>query len=239
MINDTGDGIQANESLWTFGGKAAEVFNDHVRRSIPLYDIGHDIVCGLSDFFIRKDSVVYEIGVSTGELLRRLAERHHFRDGVHWIGIDIEPDMIQQALTNLSDLGRRIDLERADVVTHNLHSTDLVISYYCLQFVCPKSRQHVVDNIYQALERGGAFILFEKVRAADARFQDILSQMYLDFKLSNHYDPAEIIAKSRSLKGVLEPFSTFDNERLLRAAGFVDISPVFRYLCFEGMLAIK
>jgi len=41
------------------------------------------------------------------------------------------------------------------------------------------------------------------------------------------------------LKGVLEPFSTSGNIGLLERAGFRDIVPVFQYLCFQGLLAIK
>ena len=51
--------------------------------------------------------------------------------------------------------------------------------------------------------------MFEKIRANDARFQDIFSIIYNDFKLKNGYSPDEIINKTKSLKGVLEPFSDF------------------------------
>ena len=54
-----------------------------------------------------------------------------------------------------------------------------------------------------------------------------------------HQTPDEIIAKAKSLKGVLEPFSTQGNLDLLKRAGFVDIITIFKYLCFEGFLAIK
>jgi tRNA (cmo5U34)-methyltransferase len=50
---------------------------------------------------------------------------------------------------------------------------------------------------------------------------------------------AEIINKSRSLKGTLEPFSTNGNLDMLRRAGFVDIMTVIKYVPFEGFLAIK
>ena len=60
----------------------------------------------------------------------------------------------------------------------------------------------------QRLNWGGAFVLFEKVRGPDARFQDILSQLYNEFKLRNGFSSEEIVEKTRSLKGVLEPFST-------------------------------
>ena len=49
----------------------------------------------------------------------------------------------------------------------------------------------------------------------------------------------EIINKSRSLKGVLEPFSSNANLQMLKRSGFKDIFTVFKYHCFEGWLAIK
>ena len=86
---------------------------------------------------------------------------------------------------------------------------------------------------------GGAFILFEKIRADDARFQDIFTTLYNEYKINNGYSCDEIISKTLSLKGVLEPFSTSGNYGLLQRAGFQDIQNVFQYLCFQGILAIK
>lgn len=86
---------------------------------------------------------------------------------------------------------------------------------------------------------GGAFFLIEKVRGSDARFQDILNQVYIEYKLSKGYSSTEIINKGRSLKGILEPFSTKGNVDLLKRAGFKDIITIFKYACFEGFLAIK
>ena len=82
-------------------------------------------------------------------------------------------------------------------------------------------------------------VLFEKVRGPDARFQDMMVSLYNDFKLRNGFSPDEILNKSRSLTGVLDPFSTDGNLGLLRRAGFVDIMSVMKYVCFEGFLAIK
>jgi len=81
--------------------------------------------------------------------------------------------------------------------------------------------------------------MFEKVRACDARFQDIMTSLYSDYKLEKGYSAEQIIAKTRSLKGVLEPFSTSGNEELLKRSGFVDYMSVMKYTCFEGFIAIK
>ena len=82
-------------------------------------------------------------------------------------------------------------------------------------------------------------MLFEKVRGADARFQDIATSIYTDFKLHNGFSTEEIVNKSQSLRGVLEHFSTLGNLGLLQRAGFTDIMTVMKYVCFEGFLAIK
>ena len=126
-----------------------------------------------------------------------------------------------------------------DIVDVELESADLIVSYYTLQFIAPRYRQVIVDKIYQSLNWGGAFLLFEKVRAPDARFQDIMTELYVDYKLDNDFEPMEIFAKTRSLKGVLEPFSTAGNIDLMKRAGFVDFMSVIKYVNFEGFLAIK
>jgi tRNA (cmo5U34)-methyltransferase len=61
----------------------------------------------------------------------------------------------------------------------------------------------------------------------------------LSINLNNGYTPDEIMGKSKSLKGILEPFSTQGNLDLLKRAGFVDFMTVMKYVCFEGFLAIK
>ena len=132
-----------------------------------------------------------------------------------------------------------VSFQSADLMDIEFEKSDLIIAYYTIQFIKPKNRQIIFDRIYEALNWGGAFILFEKVRAHDARFQDIATALYTDYKLEQGYQPDEIVAKSRSLKGVLEPFSTQGNIDMFKRAGFKDILSVMKYVCFEGMLGIK
>ena len=80
----------------------------------------------------------------------------------------------------------------------------MIVCYYTIQFVHPKHRQEVFNELYNALHWGGALVLFEKVRAPDSRFQDMMMQIYVEHKLAHGYTPDEVIGKSKSLKGVLE-----------------------------------
>lgn len=235
-----GDGLAAGNAGWNFKGEVARGFDAHVSKSVPFYYEGHQLIANLSDFFVKNDSVCYEIGCSTGELTLTLAKHNKLKPGANFVGIDLESDMVQLAVEKKAQSQiESVDFHVEDVLQFEFESADLIVAYYTVQFIKPSQRQLLIDRIYEKLNWGGAFILFEKVRANDARFQDIMTSLYNDFKLAQGYSPEEIFAKSVSLKGVLEPFSTQGNIDLLKRAGFVDIISVMKYVCFEGFLAIK
>lgn len=233
-----GHNIEVENAGWSFDGKTADTFVDHIRQSVPLYEEGHDLTCQLSDYFVADTSTVYEIGVSTGELLKKLALHNKGKSGARWIGMDTVENMVETAKNHCADVPN-IQILNEDARLFEFEKADMIVSYYCMQFIPPRDRQELLNKLYEALNWGGALVLFEKVRAPDARFQDIMTTLYSDFKLRNGFSSEEIVSKTRSLKGILEPFSTQGNLDLLGRAGFVDITTVQKYLCFEGFLAIK
>ena len=235
-MGQSGDKIEAKNANWKFNGSMVEHFEEHVRKSVPLYEEGHELIVNLSDYFVKDDSICYELGSSAGTLTNKLAKQHDFR-GAKFIGIEIEEDMVKKAneLYQASNLSFVCD----DMTTATFEKADLIVSYYTIQFIHPKLRQQLIDKIYESLNWGGAFIMYEKVRANDARFQDIITNLYMEYKLKQGYSAEEIVSKARSLKGVLEPFSTEGNIDMLKRAGFVDILSVQKYMNFEGFLAIK
>ena len=240
-MSSTGDNIEATVGLWNFSGDVVPNFDSHVSKSVPLYHEGHQLICDVSDFFINNDSIAIDIGCSTGSLLLQLAKHNIEKPGARFIGIDCEPDMIDFARQRINPAENlNISVQHGDIVETEFDDPlDLIVSYYTLQFIRPAFRQAVVDKIYQSLNWGGGFLLFEKVRAPDARFQDMLTSLYNDYKLNQGYTASDIITKSRSLKGVLEPFSNQANIDMLKRAGFSDIISIQKYICFEGFLAIK
>lgn len=236
-MTKVGDSIKAGNARWSFGDEVPARFDAHVRRSVPFYDQGHELVARLSDHYVADDSLIYDLGCSTGTLAQRLAKRVADRN-VRIIALDREPEMVRLAGERCRHLAS-VEVRQADLADAELEPADFIVAYYSMQFVRPRFRQLVFDRIYQALNWGGALVLFEKVRAPDARFQDTMTQLYTDYKLEQGYNEAEILAKARSLKGVLEPFSTQGNLDLLARAGFVDVMSLYKYVCFEGFLAIK
>jgi tRNA (cmo5U34)-methyltransferase len=235
---EVGNKISANNANWSFGGETAKNFDNHVEKSVPYYNDGHNLICKVSDFFVKNDSFVYEIGTSTGEFIFKLSEHNKNKPKVKYFGIDVEKDMINLAKAKVRNQ-KNINFVFDDALQYEFEKSDFIVAYYTVQFIKPSERQKLIDKIYESLNWGGAFLLFEKVRGSDARFQDIMTSIYHDYKLDQGFTPDEVVAKRRSLKGVLEPFSTQGNIDMLKRSGFEDIISIMKYASFEGFLAIK
>ena len=233
--NNVGDNIAADKGRWSFSGEVSKTFDEHVSRSVPFYNEGHQLIVDIQDFFLQDESVCYELGCSTGSLIKLLSE-NNANEKTKYYGIDNVKEMIKVAESKKIKNAKFLF---EDITSYELLDSDMIVSYYTIQFIKPQLRQDVINKIYQSLNWGGAFFLFEKVRANDARFQDYLNSSYNEFKLRNDFTESEIFSKTRSLNGVLEPFSSQGNIDMLRRAGFTDVISIFKYLNFQGFMCIK
>ncbi len=244
MINSNncvGDEIESGRASWNFNGKTANNFESHVLKSVPGYQEGHQLICHLSDFFLTKEkSQIIDIGCATGTLIEKLISRHKNKK-FKFIGIDPVKEMCELAKNkSFSDTKNIVNFLNNDFLTYEVEDkVSIYISYYTMQFIHTSIRQDFINKVYETLDWGGAFFIFEKIRAPDARFQDYLMQIYNEFKLSNGYSIDEIHAKTESLRGVLEPFSEKGNTELFKRAGFKDFTTIYHNICFRGWLLIK
>ena len=224
---------------WDFKKDVAKNFYNHINKSVPLYKEGHQLILKLSDFFLKEGSICYDIGCSTSDLLISLT-KYTNKKRVKFIGFDIEKDMIKVSKQNIKKSKlQNISVFNKDISRVKLLKSDLIISYYTIQFINPKKRQEVINKIYRSLNWGGCFVMFEKFRGPDARFQDLFVQIYNDFKESKGFSVHEIFNKQKSLRGILEPFSDYGNLSMLRRAGFKDISSLAQFINFKGYVCIK
>jgi tRNA (cmo5U34)-methyltransferase len=149
---------------WDFKQDVAKNFYSHINKSVPLYKEGHELILKLSDFFLKDKSICYDLGCSTSDLLIKLS-KYTNKKKVKFIGLDIEKDMIGVSKKKIkkSKVSNIVVLNK-DFSDAKFLKSDLIISYYSIQFVDPKKRQQILNKIYKSLNWGGCFVMFEKFR---------------------------------------------------------------------------
>ena len=135
---------------WDFSGKVVPNFVNHINKSVPFYSVGHQIILQLSDFFLKKNSLCYDLGCSTAELLINLSKFSNKK--AKYIGIDSEKDMVSFSKNQIKKKKiKDINILNRDLTKINLKKSDLIISYYTIQFIPPKFRQKLLNDIYNSL----------------------------------------------------------------------------------------
>ena len=159
-MTKVGDGLPADRANWKFNGEIVDSFDDHISKSVPLYEEGHDLICDMSDFFIKPDSLCYEVGCSTGTLTLKLAMHNQKKPEARFIGIDIEKDMIKKASGKATKIkGLNVSFIADDVIELEMDNADLIVCYYTVQFINTSVRQKLIDKLYSKLNWGGSFIV--------------------------------------------------------------------------------
>jgi tRNA (cmo5U34)-methyltransferase len=233
---DVGNNIMLTGDSWNFAD-SVESFEDHIAQSIPHCQEQREFIAGLARFFLHGNATAYEIGVATGALARAVLARVPQRD-CRYIGLDRVPGMIERARRGLAGDPRFQAIE-ADALDFPFDNAALILSHYTLQFIPLPERAALLGRLHAVLRPGGALVIYEKTLGGDARVQDILTQMYFEFKARQGLSAEVIINKAHALQGVAMPISFEDNLRQLRAAGFTRIEVIYRAYAFVGFLAIK
>lgn len=230
--------IEVTNGVWNFSHGVASSFVNHVRKSVPLYDMGHFLAAELASCFMMPAGCGYELGVSTGELITRLANHNSRTRTATWIGIDCEEEMIAKARAQCKDL-KNVKLELADICEYEFHHCDYAVDYLTTQFLDYPARLAVYSRIYESLRSGGAMFIYAKMLQEDAYLQDLSNLLYSRFKSANGLTYEQVALKSESVYGVIKPEMQNDFINMLKSAGFYQVYLVIKYLNFEGFLALK
>ncbi len=88
--------IKLKSKSWKFNKLTVSDFDNHVKKSVPFYHVSHDLTTQISSFFLRDQSVCYDLGSSTGTLLDKILKHNHDKK-LKLIGIDESNSMVIKA----------------------------------------------------------------------------------------------------------------------------------------------
>lgn len=224
---------------FNFGEKTAEVFDDMLDRSVPLYTELQRMMGEIAGEFAQDGTNIYDLGCSTGITLQTLMGA--VKQDVRFIGVDNSDAMLGRARARLEKLpARPWQLQNADLNEgFPFENASVVVVNLVLQFVRPLYRDTLIQHLHAGMREGGCVILVEKVLGNDSLFNRTFIKLYYDMKKRNGYSEMEISKKREELENVLIPYRVEENYELLRKGGFTHIDLFYKWYNFCGILALK
>lgn len=223
---------------FAFDKQVADVFTDMIKRSVPGYETILRSIAMYCMKYAQDKSNIYDLGCSLGAVSITAAEATADID-CKVIGIDTSAAMIDKCneIIKLKNLSHKVSVHNEDIKDFNLQNASVIVSNFTLQFIPQSLRAGIVNNIYNSLNKGGVFILSEKIRPIHEC--DFLTSHYHAYKKLNGYSNTEIQRKRDALRNVLIPDTENDIENLLISTGFKKIVKWFQCFEFVSFIAIK
>ena len=215
-----------------------EGFDEHIDWSIRGYHNLLDDVINLSRYFVEADTKVVDIGCSTGKLLKSMKKQNDkFAPKCLYKGIEIEEDFFPELIDEDNLKFWKGDVRGFEWVTGAVNCS-LVTSIFSLQFMPKTNRQQIIDRIYEALVKGGAFIFSEKIFSTDSQLQEMMQFCYYDYK-RQFYSAEELLDKEVNLRHMMKPLTYSELIEMVEKAGFESVQPFWQNFNFVGIIAIK
>jgi tRNA (cmo5U34)-methyltransferase len=235
-----GDKIKTSKN-WKFTKSVSKHFDQHVNQSIPAYLQMQNYIASLSQFFIKDNQTVYDLGCATGQTIKKIADITSNDIKFKIIGVDNQKEMINLAKKRFkkNTLNKKIKFINQNILKLKLKNSNLIISCLLLNFLSKNNQSKLLSKMFKSLNKGGALILVDKVFSNNSQQQTIFDQLYNEFKLKNKLSPSAVINKQISLKSSMTLQRTDESIKQLKKIGFEKIDIFYKWFNFIGIIAIK
>ena len=197
---------------FVFNEAVVRVFPDMIKRSVPGYPTIVENLGVIASQFAQPHSALYDLGCSLGAVSQAL-RRHVQAEGCRVIAVDNSTAMVERCREYLHAQDSMfqellpVEVVEADICQLDFQPASVVALNFTLQFIPREQRLALLARIRQALLPGGALILSEKLRFADAEEQALLTDLHVAFKRANGYSELEIAQKRSAIENVMKPDS--------------------------------
>ena len=191
--------------------------------------------------YAQNSSRLYDLGCSLGTATICMRKNLKKEQNCRIIAVDSSLPMISRCRNILdsycSDIP--VDTLHQDLNDCEISNASVVVLNFVLQFVEPSLRDDLIEKIYRGLNPGGILILSEKLAWPDQKTDDLLMEMYWDFKRRNGYSELEISQKRNALENVLIRNTEQEHMERFAEAGFSRAVKWFQCYNFASFIAVK
>ncbi|MGI9322635.1 MAG: carboxy-S-adenosyl-L-methionine synthase CmoA [Pseudomonadales bacterium] len=222
-----------------FDAQVADVFQDMISRSVPGYAFFLDFIAVMSSRYARADTQCYDLGAALGASTLQI--RRHSPASCRVIAVDNSEAMVERCRLNLAqdDAKPECEVRCEDIRDTLIEKASIVALNFTLQFLPDEERLPILKTICAGMVPGGALLLAEKLRFADAGKQALMTDLHHEFKRCQGYSDLEIAQKRAALEEVLVPNTLDEHLHRLTEAGFAETQVCIQNLNFAGLLAVK
>jgi tRNA (cmo5U34)-methyltransferase len=221
-----------------FNKEVADVFDDMVTRSVPMYPEITRICARFAAQAAQSGTAVYDLGCSTCSTLLEVNKYLNDKD-IKLIGCDPSIDMLDKAREKIANFAN-FELRQCSAQGVELENASVVIMNFTLQFIPRAERPLILKKIAESLPKGGLFVFSEKIHTdLPQELDDLVLTLYDEYKQFNGYADSEIANKRKALENVLVPDSHAWHQKSLEDAGFAGSAIIANWLNFSCMMAWK
>jgi tRNA (cmo5U34)-methyltransferase len=218
---------------WTFKSDAvAQKFDDHVREQLPWYTPLSRYVADMAVSFLPRGGLFYDIGASTGNITKLLADDLNAKDAEAW---SIEPS---HQMAKLWEGHGDLSIIEAENIDFTRRPPDVSILFLVLMFMKTAERTEFLGKLFAATQPGGAVIIVDKGYVAVPEVQVACKAAQLAGKLRSGTPGDSYVKKELSLRGEQRPTDAKQIQIQAVEQGFV-VEQFFRFGEFYGLAAIK
>jgi tRNA (cmo5U34)-methyltransferase len=242
MNDSTNHYPKQGHGTWEFDKDVANVFDDMLDKSIPLYEQSRELIAWVAKDFLQSGGCVVDLGSSTGNSLKAIRKEisEIRKTGIRYVGVDNSQAMVDKAIENCH-WGEFYceDINYPQTISRWMaFNPSVVILSLTLQFVPIEHRQDLISRIYQIMPQRGVLFVYEKCLGENSRSEKFLTNLYYKLKEKNGYSTQAIAEKRKSLENVLVPLTLGFNKDMIAQEGF-RVETLLTWCNFSLLAGIK
>ena len=203
-------------------------------RFVPGFSDLHRMTTILLGERAPRDARVLVLGAGGGLELKALAEAHPT-----WTfdGVDPAAEMLKQAVRTLGPLAPRARLHEGYIDDAPEGPFDAATCLLTLHFLAPEERRRTAGEIRKRLKPGAPFVAAHSSFPQGEDERALWLSRYAAFAVASGADPALAQKARAAVAAHLNIFTPEQDEKILRDAGFSDVSLFYAAFTWRGWVA--
>lgn len=209
----------------------ARKFDNVIPLLIPFYNEIYNILIDSIPFYRNTSIKILDIGCGTGTFVKIIKEKF---PNSKITCLDFAQNMIEVAKEKLNTFKDDIDFLVGDFNNLNIKNEfDVIVSSFALHHIqTDKEKKLLYKNIYQALNKSGAFFTADIVLGVNNYIKNLYEKKWENYIIKQ-------FNKSGLKQDILEKYQTddnpsklFDHLKWLENSGFNQIETIWKYYNF-------